>query len=139
MPSCREPNDFAYVSMGTNDASSTRNMTPAETEANLRWMVERWLAAGRAPDHFLLTTLPPRAGTNTATAMPDRNQLIRALAAELGVTLIDLAAHVSDDDGLTWRSATLHIGDSIHYTDAVRSWLADRVVEHISAELPVSP
>jgi lysophospholipase L1-like esterase len=133
------PNDFAYVSMGTNDASSTRNMTPAETETNLRWMVERWLAAGRAPDHFLVTTLPPRAGTNTPTAIPDRNQLIRVLAAELGVRLIDLAAHVSDDDGLTWRSATLHIGDSIHYTEAVRSWLADRVVEHISAEIPASP
>jgi lysophospholipase L1-like esterase len=129
------PADFAYVSMGTNDADASRNMTATQTEANLRWMVERWLAAGRAADHFILTTLPPRWGA-PATAIPERNALIRALAAELGVHLIDLAAMTSDDDGTTWRSATLHVGDGIHYTDAVRGLIADEVVGWMTERTP---
>lgn len=128
--------DFAYVSMGTNDAEPSRNMTAAQTEANLRWMVERWLAAGKAADHFMLSTLAPRSGASSATAIPDRNALIRALASELGVHLIDIAAMTSDDDGATWRSASLHVGDGIHYTDAVRGLIADEVVSWMSATTP---
>jgi lysophospholipase L1-like esterase len=122
--------------MGTNDAETSRNMTAAQTEVNLRWMVTRWLAAGKAADHFLLTTLPPRAGASSASAIPDRNTLIRALAAELGVHLIDIAALTSDDNGATWRSASLHIGDEIHYTNAVRALIADEVVSWMSATIP---
>lgn len=135
------PNDFVYVSMGTNDnAGPTRKLTAAQTAANLRWMVQQWTAAGRAADHFMLTTLPPRTdGTlNSPTAIPDRNALIRDLAAELGVHLIDLSAHVSDDDGMTWKSATLNIGDGVHYTEAVRAWIGDQVVDWMSAA-PLAP
>lgn len=130
--------DFAYVSMGTNDASNTRNMTVAETEANLRWMIQQWIDAGRSPDHFILTTLAPRASPSTPTAVPDRNARIRVLAAELGVHLVDLAAYVSNDDGLTWKSSTLHVGDSTHYVDSVRAWLADQVVAWMSAQTVAS-
>lgn len=135
------PNDFAYVSMGTNDnAGSTRKMTASQTVDNLRWMIQQWTAAGRAADHFILTTLPPRTdGTlNSPTAIPDRNALIRDLAAELGVHLVDLSAHVSDDDGLTWKSDTLNIGDGVHYTEAVRAWIGDQVVDWMSAA-PLAP
>jgi lysophospholipase L1-like esterase len=88
----------------------------------------------------MLTTLPPRTdGTlNSPTAIPDRNALIRDLAAELGVHLIDLSAHVSDDDGMTWKSATLNIGDGVHYTEAVRAWIGDQVVDWMSAA-PLAP
>jgi hypothetical protein len=134
------PNDFAYVSMGTNDdAGPTRTMTAAQTAANLRWMVEQWLRAGRAPDHFMLTTLAPRDDANSATSIPDRNTLIRALALEMGVHLVDLAALTSDDNGATWRSPSLNIGDGIHYTEAVRTLLGEQVAEWMSAKVPAGP
>jgi lysophospholipase L1-like esterase len=132
-----EENDFVYVSMGTNDdAGPTRTMTAAQTEANLRWMIQQWTAAGRAPDHFILTTLAPRDDANSPTSIPDRNALIRALAAETGAHLVDLAAYTSDDDGATWRSPSLNIGDGIHYTEAVRAWLGEQVAAWMSAEVP---
>jgi hypothetical protein len=129
--------DFAYVSMGTNDdAGATRKLTAAQTAANLRWMAQQWIAAGGTPDHFILTTLAPRNDANSPTSIPDRNTLIRALATELGLHLVDLAAFVSDDNGATWRSASLNIGDGIHYTQAVRSWLGGQVAGWVSAETP---
>jgi lysophospholipase L1-like esterase len=130
-------NDFVYVSMGTNDdAGPTRTLTAAQTETNLRWMAQKWIDAGRAPDHFIITTLAPRTGANSPTSIPDRNDRIRTLASDLGLHLIDLAGHVSDDNGATWSSATLHIGDGVHYTQTVRGWLSDRIVEWMSGETP---
>jgi lysophospholipase L1-like esterase len=126
--------------MGTNDdAGPTRMMTAVQTEANLRWMIEQWTAAGRAPDHFLLTTLAPRSGANSATSISDRNTLIRALPEELGVHLIDLAGFTSDDNGGTWRDPSLNIGDGIHYTEAVRAWLADQIATWMSTKVPALP
>jgi lysophospholipase L1-like esterase len=121
--------DFAYVSMGTNDQSA--GLTPEQTIANLTWMIERWLGHGRSADHLMITTLAPRDGAD-GTAFPEINAAIRALAAAHGVKLIDLAAFTSNDDGLTWKAADLHVGDSLHYTTAVRQWLADQVVAHMS-------
>jgi lysophospholipase L1-like esterase len=130
------PNDFAYVSMGTNDdAGPTRTMTAAETAANLRYMIGQWTAAGRSPDHFMLTTLAPRDDANSSTSIPSRNTLIRSLAAELGVHVIDLADFTSDDNGATWRSTSLHIGDGIHYTEAVRAWLGQQVAAWMASRL----
>ena len=129
--------DFAYVSMGTNDdAGPTRKMTAAQTEANLRWMVQQWIGAGRAADHFIITTLAPRDDANSPTSISDRNTRIRALAADLGVHLIDLAGYTSDDNGATWKSASLNIGDGIHYTEAVRAWLGDQIVSWMSTKEP---
>jgi lysophospholipase L1-like esterase len=123
--------------MGTNDdAGPTRTMTAAQTEANLRWMVQQWTGTGRAADHFILTTLAPRDDANSPTSIPDRNTLIRALAAELGVHLIDLAEYTSDDNGATWKSPSLNIGDGIHYTEAVRTWLGNQIVSWMSAKEP---
>ena len=131
--------DFAYVSMGTNDdAGPTRTLTAQQTADNLRYMINQWTIAGQSADHFILTTLPPRDDANSPTSIPDRNTLIRALATELGVHLIDLAAHVSDDNGATWRntSPSLNIGDGIHYTEAVRGWLGDQVATYMSSVTP---
>jgi hypothetical protein len=137
-----KPDDFAYVSMGTNDnAGATRMLTAQATVDNLRWMIEGWTATGRRADHFILTTLAPRTdgSLNSPTAITDRNVLIRALALELGVHLIDLAGHVSDDDGLTWKDPALHIGDGVHYTEAVRGWLGDQVAGWMDGEVPPLP
>ena len=131
------PNDFAYVSMGTNDdAGPTRTLTAAQTEVNLRWMAQKWIDAGRSPDHFIITTLAPRDDANSATSISDRNTLIRALASDLGLHLVDLAAHVSDDNGATWRSPSLNIGDGIHYTETVRGWLSDQIVNWMDSKTP---
>ena len=132
-----DDNDFAYVSMGTNDdAGATRTLTAAQTEANLRWMAQKWIDAGHAADHFIITTLPPRDNANSATSIPDRNTLIRALATDLGLHLIDISNHVSDDNGATWRSTSLNIGDGIHYTETVRGWIADQIVAWMDSKTP---
>lgn len=125
-------NDFAYVSIGTNDASY--GIPADQTIANLTWMIDRWVDAGLPPGHFLISTLAPRTGTAGA-AFPQINAAIRDLAAARGVKLVDLAAFTSDDDGATWRSADLHVGDGLHYTTAVRAWIATQVIAHISSSV----
>ena len=100
-------------------------------------MIDTWQAAGRRSDHFLLTTLAPR--TDFAGNFPALNDGIRALAAAEGVVLIDLASHTSDDNGLTWRSSDLHVGDGVHYSESVRDWLADRIVAEMSARVSNGP
>lgn len=122
---------FAYVSMGTNDV--LQGFSTSQTLANLEWMVQRWVAAGQSPARFVVTTLAPANSSSSATKIPAINAGIRQLAARTGAHVIDLAAHVSDDDGASWRSASLHVGDRLHYTEAVREWLAQQVVWHVHA------
>jgi lysophospholipase L1-like esterase len=125
--------DFVYVSMGTNDRAS--GISTQQTLANLRWMIDTWLAAGRRADHFLLTTLAPRTGASGAN-FPALNDGIRALAGSKGVVLIDLAYYTSADNGRTWRSRSLHVGDGLHYSESVRSWIAGRVVTEMRKRVP---
>jgi lysophospholipase L1-like esterase len=135
-------NDFAYVSMGTNDDSGpTRTLSSSATAANLRWMIQGWINAGHPADHFILTTLAPRTdgSLNSATAIHDRNARIRDLASTFGVHLIDLAAHVSSDDGLTWKSSSFQVGDGVHYSEDVRAWLGGRIASWMSAQEPPVP
>jgi PKD repeat protein len=127
------PTDFAYVSMGTNDPSS--GLSSTQTLQNLEWMVDRWIAAGQPAAHFILTTLAPALPEHTA-GFPALNAAIRTLAANKGVYLIDLAAYTSPDDGLTWKSEDLHIGDLLHYSEAVRAWIAGQVVAHMRSRIP---
>jgi lysophospholipase L1-like esterase len=127
-------NDFAYVSIGTNDLADA-GMTAAETLENLGWMVEQWVAAGHAADHIVLTTLPPRQDRDLGDAIPTINAGVRALASRTGAGLIDLAAHTSPDDGRTWRDTSMHIGDRLHYTTPVRDWIAGQLVSYIAARV----
>jgi lysophospholipase L1-like esterase len=127
------PHDFAYVSMGTNDASN--GIQAARTVENLEWMADTWIGAGLPPSHFMLTTLPPTVPP-FGEEFPAINEAIRRLAVEKGIHIIDLAAHTSDDDGVSWRSEELHVGDRLHYSEAVRDWLAAQVVNHMSARVP---
>ena len=118
-------NDFVYVSIGTNDL--LYGITPLTTVANLRWMADRWIAAGLPASHFMLTTLPPATLEGYAGEIPAVNDGIRQLATQRGLTLIDLGARVSADGGSTWRSDTLHIGDGVHYREPVKAWLAEQI------------
>ena len=131
--------DFVYVSMGTGDFTTTghpeRALTSTQTEANLRWMANAWIAAGLPADHFIITTLPPRDDAVSPTSVSNRNTKIKALASELGLHLINLADHVSADNGATWLPG-FNIGDGTLYTEAVRDWLADQIVTWMNTATP---
>jgi hypothetical protein len=125
-------NDFVYVSMGTNDTNV--GIGADQTAADLSWMIDQWVAAGRSADHFILTTLAPKAGQNVAIVLV--NQQIRQIAASRGVYMIDLAQRTSDDNGLTWRSSADNVGDQLHYSEAVRDWIASQVVAYLLTKAP---
>lgn len=126
-------NDFAYVSMGTNDPGN--GIATDQTIANLAWMIDRWTAAGHRADHLMMTTLAPIGLDGSGTTVPTINAAIRGFAASKGITVIDLAAHVSHDDGLTWADLSQQVGDGVHYAEPVREWLAGQVVAAVSAEV----
>ncbi len=127
------PNDFVYVSIGTNDFADA-GMSNAQTLGNLTWMIDSWTRAGRAPDHFVLTTLAPRQDRpELYERLPALNAGIRSLARRANVGLIDLSAFTSPDDGRTWRDAAMHVGDRLHYTTPVRAWIADQLVAYMRA------
>ncbi len=123
-------NDFAYVSMGTNDPFV--GMTTSQTIANLTWMVDRWIATGHPANHFIITTLAPRTDDNYGSYIPTVNDAIRSLASSRGARLLELCDHLSNDNCATWASSSLNTGDGVHYTDAVRTWIAQQVVGIIS-------
>jgi hypothetical protein len=124
--------DFVYVSMGTND--SNYGVGSDQSAANLNWMIDQWVLAGRAPDHFILTTLAPRPSTNGAIVLV--NQQIRQIAVSRGVYLIDIAQRTSDDNGYTWRSKDDNVGDELHYSEAVRDWIATQIVAYMLTKAP---
>lgn len=126
------PNDFVYVSIGTNDPIA--GLTSQQTAINLNWMIDQWVGAGHAADHFILTTLAPRPSTNGAIVLI--NQQIREIAMSRNVYLVDLAGRTSDDNGGTWRSAADNVGDQLHYSEAVRDWIATQVVSYMLTKAP---
>ena len=78
---------FAVVMLGTND---NRPIGAELFAQSLRELVDRSLAAGVVP---LLTTIPPRAdGRFAAARVPGLNAVVRAVAEERQVPLVDLFA-----------------------------------------------
>lgn len=69
---------------------------------------------------------------------PPINDAIRSLAAQKGVHLVDLSVYTSADNSLSWRSESLHVGDGAHYSEIVREWLAQEVVQHMVSVLEAS-
>jgi lysophospholipase L1-like esterase len=126
------PNDFVYVSMGTNDSNA--GLDAQQSAANINWMIDQWVGTGHSIDHFILTTLAPRPTTGAAIVLI--NTQIRQIAASRGVPLIDIAQRTSDDNGYTWRSKDDHVGDELHYSEAVRDWIAGQVVSYLLTKAP---
>ncbi len=119
--------DFAYVSMGTNDIGA--GVPTATIAGNLAAMISEWTGRGLPAGRLMITTIPPRRPGAESANIPDLNAKIRALASSTGARLIDLAAFVSEGDGLTWKPGMRVDSDQyLHYSEAVRDWLADQVV-----------
>ncbi len=125
--------DFLYISMGTNDLGA--GLSNAATVTNLEWMVDQWIALGLPANHIIVTTLPPRQTDQSAT-IPALNSAIRAKFGPKGVRLIDIAAMTSNDDGLTWKDSSWHVGDSLHYAEKVRDMIADIIVTIMLQQTP---
>jgi hypothetical protein len=120
------PADFAYYSLGVNDIGA--GVAPEVIRDNIGTAIDLWLGAGLPAAHLMVTTIGPRIGNPHVADIPATNRLIRALVAEKGASLIDVAALVSNDDGLTWKSSTLHTGDGLHYREAVNDMIAAEIV-----------
>jgi uncharacterized protein YjdB len=127
--------DFGYISIGTNDLDSDL-LSNTVIRNNLEIMIDDWISRGLAPNRLIITTLPPRNPSGSAR-IPDLNSKIRTLAQAKGIRLLDLSVFVSDGDGLTWKASSgnpaypgpLHVvNDELHYSEVVRSWLADQIV-----------
>jgi lysophospholipase L1-like esterase len=124
--------DYAYVSIGTNDIIN--NIPLSTIRNNLEIMIDQWINAGRAANRFMITTLPP-VGSSGTPAITNLNSMIRTLASQKGVRLIDVAA-ITSANGLTWTNSSLHVGDFIHYAESVRNTIADQVVSIMLSQNP---
>ena len=128
--------DFGYISLGTNDII-VDTLSNTRIRNNLEIMIDDWIGRGLAPSHLMITTIPPRRPGTESARIPTLNSLIRTLAQAKGIRLIDISSFVSNDDGLTWKDASLHVtNDNIHYSEVVRAWIADQVA---SVMLALSP
>jgi adhesin/invasin len=128
--------DFGYISLGTNDII-VDTLSNTRIRNNLEIMIDDWIGRGLAPSHLMITTIPPRRPGTESARIPTLNSLIRTLAQAKGIRLIDISSFVSNDDGLTWKDASLHVtNDNIHYSEVVRAWIADQVT---SVMISLSP
>ena len=127
--------DFVYISLGTNDTNSDVNLSTAVSLANLEWMIDQWTSLGLPVSHVIITTLPPKTFGQSG-GIPPLNNGIRALASSKGAKLVDITLMTSNDNGLTWKSPSLHIGDSLHYAESVRDTIAANVVSIMSQLTP---
>jgi lysophospholipase L1-like esterase len=128
--------DFGYISMGTNDIGDGVSTTVIRN--NLEIMIDQWISRGLAPNRLMITTIPPRRSSeNVGARIAALNGLIRTLAQQKGIRLIDLSAFVSNGDGVSWKASSgdpaypgpLHVdNDELHYSEVVRKWLSDQIV-----------
>ena len=114
------------LKLGTNDIFEGVPVTTIRN--NLEIMIDEWISKGLPASHLIITTLPPRR-PGESSRIPALNSQIRTLAQSKGIKLVDIAFLTSNDDGLTWKSPTLHpTNDEIHYAESVRDSIADLVV-----------
>jgi hypothetical protein len=133
--------DFAYISLGTNDLNSGVSITTILS--NLETMVDQWIAQGLPASHVIITTLAPRP-PGTSGNVPALNDQIRAKFGAKGARVLSIDSFTSNDKGLTWKSActngvmttACHVGDSLHWAEVVRDWIADNVVSIMSQLTP---
>src|SRR5438045_9742113 len=87
-------------------------------------------------NHVIITTLPSRPG-GTSGQIPALIARIRSRYGAKGARVLSLDSFVSNDARLTWKSTctfdgattACQVGDSLHYAEVVRNWIADNVVQ----------
>jgi len=126
--------DFAYYSLGINDIAA--GMSPTAIRDNIAAAIDLWLGAGLPAAHLMVTTLGPHTTHPNHANIPITNGLIRTLIASRGVSLLDIAALVSADDGLTWKHPGLHTGSGLHYSEATLDLIAAEVVRVMGSRMP---
>jgi hypothetical protein len=126
--------DFGYYSLGVNDIWA--RVRPETIRDNIGTAIDLWLDAGLPAAHLMVTTIGPRVGNQYADRIPLANALIRELVAAKGVSLVDIAALVSDDDGLTWKDPDMQTGDGLHYSEIVNDLIAAEIQAVISRLAP---
>jgi hypothetical protein len=117
--------DFGYYALGVNDIAG--GVTPQAIRDNIGIAIDMWSAAGLPAERLMVATIGPRVGNTYQHQIPVTNQLIRALVAAKGASLVDIAQLVSDDDGLTWKSPGLQTGDGLHFSEATLDLIAAEV------------
>lgn len=128
--------DFVYVSIGTMDPPLY--VDSARTHINIRRMIAYWTGAGLPASHFMLATLTPNV--QLKVDFPGKlvalNSLYAQIAAEEGITLIDVSARTRI--GEDWIPGTT--GEGRHANEAVIKLIAQDVVNKImelrAAEIP---
>lgn len=106
-----EPSDWVVIFLGTNDCrqpddgSGVSNLSPEESERDLRYVTARFLEQGRK---LVYVTLPPVDNARLKTFFAGRNFVydprrldaangrIRAVAAETGSSVADLAKAIAE-------------------------------------------
>ncbi len=103
----RENPEVAIVMIGTNDISGRQDAPPGYADG-LRQAVDKCLAANCIP---ILNTIPPRRGHEAAVAAV--NALVRAVAEERRVPLVDYHAALLEASGGAWDGTVMH-SDGVH-------------------------
>jgi lysophospholipase L1-like esterase len=123
---------------GTNDVGLRDTRVLTQTIANLRNMLNQAMSRNVVP---YLATVPPmvrdRQRTLGATTVPFLNTLIRQLAAESGVTLVDVAAAFGGDGPLD--NSSLIGADGLHPTEAGYQVIASAFFDRLRATLERMP
>jgi lysophospholipase L1-like esterase len=130
--------EVVLIMEGTNDVGSRDTRVLTQTIANLRNMLSQAMSRNVVP---YLATVPPmvrdRSRTLGATTIPFLNPLIRQLASESGVTLVDVAAAFGGDGPLD--SSSLLNTDGLHPTEAGYQVIAGAFFEKLQTTLELTP
>jgi lysophospholipase L1-like esterase len=130
--------DAVLIMEGSNDVGSRDSRVLPQTIANLRSMLVQVTKRNAVA---YLATVPPmvrdRSRTLGATTVPFLNPLIRQLASESGVTLVDVAAAFGGDGPLD--SSSLLGVDGLHPTEAGYQVIAGAFFERIQSTLERTP
>ncbi len=103
----REAPELAIIMVGTNDVSGQKGV-PKGYEAGLKSIIEKCLKAGCIP---VLNTIPPRRGHDEAVKAV--NEVVKKLAGEFKVPLVDYYAEMMKISGGDWDGTVMH-KDGIH-------------------------
>ena len=127
-----------HIMAGTNDiAGNTGPMTPEQTQANIKSMVELAHAHGV---RVILASIPPadqfpwKPGTDVAQRIAGMNGWLKAYAARSGCVYADYWSALKQSDGLGMREGLS--SDHVHPTEAgyaVMAPVAEAAIKHALA------